>query len=271
MTTFAQLAAEKIQQQCPDFKPHTAFILGSGLGAFAEHLQDKMVFDYSDLPGFPVTTVAGHAGRLHIGYLNKVPVLCLQGRAHYYEGYGHEIMCTLIRTLKLLGCEALITTNAVGSLHAHIGPGELALIEDHINFQGTNPLVGANAEQFGNRFVSMDEAYNLKLRERLSKAAQQLDINLHKGVYGATLGPVFETPAEIRAYARLGVDFVGMSTVAEVIVANHCELPVAAVSCVTNLAAGMSQEKLSHAGTLEAAQLAVNKLTSLLAQVLIIT
>ena len=227
--------------------------------------EDKTILSYADIPGFPVSTVSGHAGELVLGHLNGVPVVCLKGRAHSYEGTADEKVKTLIRTFKALGCEVYLATNAAGSLHAEVGAGELVAITDHINFQPTNPLVGANDEAFGPRFVSMDAAYDTELRQALHQTANQLEINLHEGVYLSTLGPVFETPAEIRAFRILGADVVGMSTVPEVIIARHCGLRVVVISAITNLAAGMSAEQLSHEGTLHYANLASKNLCQLVA------
>lgn len=266
MTHSIDATVAAIRHHCGDKQPRVGIVLGSGLGGFAEQLTDVRSLAYADIPGFPVPSVAGHAGQFHLGVCQGIPVACLQGRAHYYEGYDHQTIKTLIRTLWRLGCESLILTNAVGALDARIGVGELGLITDHLNFQGRNPLIGPNDAEFGERFVSQDEVYDATLRMQLSQAAEQKNIALHPGIYAATLGPVFETPAEIRAFRLLGADFVGMSTVAEAVVANHCGLPVAAISCVTNLAAGLSTEKLSHAGTLKAAEGGAENLQQLLTQ-----
>lgn len=263
MTHNAHLAAQFIKEQKPDFKPKVGIVLGSGLGALADLIEDKTVFSYEDLPGFPISTVSGHAGKLVLGYLNKVPVVCLQGRVHPYEGATNDKIKTLIRTFKALGCQIYLATNAAGSLRAEVGPGELVSITDHINFQPGNPLVGLNDEDFGPRFVGMDEAYDPDLRKTLRETANALDIQLHEGVYLSALGPVFETPAEIRAFRILGADVVGMSTVPEVIIARHCDMRVVVISAITNLAAGMSTEKLSHEGTLHYANLVSEKMCHL--------
>jgi xanthosine phosphorylase len=253
-----------IQQKLPDFKPKVGIVLGSGLGSLSEQLTDKQCFSYEELPGFPISTVAGHAGKLHLGKLSNVPVACLQGRVHPYEGTSAQGVKTLIRTLKLLGCEVLLITNAAGSLRADVGPGHLLMITDHINFQINNPLVGPNDEEFGSRFVAMTDAYDLNLREQLAFVAMQEKIDLAQGVYISTLGPCFETAAEIRAFKLLGADAVGMSTVPEVIVARHCGLRVAVISVITNLAAGMSDEKISHENTLHFAALGAGNLQRLI-------
>lgn len=250
MTEAAFKAKTFIQKQKPNFTPKLGLILGSGLSEVASSLEDATVIPYADIPGFIPTTVSGHAGALSLGYLNGVPALCLQGRIHYYEGFNSEAVKTYIRTLKLLGVEILFLTNAAGSLHQDVPAGNLMMITDHIHFQGINPLIGPNDEAFGSRFFGMEEAYDPELRELLAAVAKNLEIHLAQGVYISVLGPMFETPAEIRAFRLLGADAVGMSTVPEVIVARHCGLRVVAVSAITNLAAGMNKDALSHEGTL---------------------
>ncbi len=250
MTEAAFNAKTFIQKQKPNFTPKLGLILGSGLSEIATSLEDATVIPYGDIPGFIQTTISGHAGVLTLGYLNGVPAVCLQGRIHYYEGFNNETVKTYIRTLKLLGAEILFLTNAAGSLHQDVPAGNLMMITDHINFQGHNPLIGPNDEAFGPRFFGMEEAYDLELRELLTTVAKNLELHLAQGIYAALLGPMFETPAEIRALRLLGVDAVGMSTVPEVIVARHCGLRVVAVSAITNLAAGMNKEALTHEDTL---------------------
>lgn len=247
-----------------NFKPKVAIILGSGLADFAEELQDKTILCYQELTGFPVSRVEGHPGKLILGYLDKVPVVCCQGRVHAYEGMQGKDFKLFIRTLKALGCESIVMTNATGSLRKDFHPGQLVLISDHINFQGTNPLVGSNDDEFGPRFFSMDEAYDKNFRAVLKKTAEKINVKLHEGIYFSVLGPNFETPAEIRAFRLLGADVIGMSTVPEVIVARHCGLKVAVISVITNLAAGLSQEIITHKGTLEFAAKASDNLRNLL-------
>lgn len=247
-------AAEVILAGLNDIKPKLGLILGSGLGGLADHIEDAIIFDYSDIPGFPVSTVAGHAGRLVIGLLNGMPVACLQGRVHTYEGAAPENVKMLVRTLKLIGCERLLITNASGSLRPEVRPGNLMLISDHINFQPGNPLIGPNDEEYGPRFISMEDAYDPDMRSQLTTIARSLNISISQGVYISVTGPMFETPAEINAFKILGASAVGMSTVPEVIVARHCGLKLAVIAAITNLAAGMSEEKLSHEGTLYYAQ-----------------
>lgn len=253
-----------IESQTRGFSPEIGLILGSGLGELADHLEDRMILPYETIPNFPVSTVVGHSGRLVLGKLAGRRVACLQGRVHLYEGASPEGICTLVRTLKLLGCKTLILTNAAGSLRPEVGPGSLCMINDHINFQPTNPLVGLNDEQFGPRFFPMDNAYDPALRDQLKKTAERLDISLPEGVYAGTLGPGFETPAEIHAFRILGADLVGMSTVSEVLVARHCGLRVAAISAVSNLAAGLSEEEINHENTLIYSQKAAGNLLKLI-------
>ena len=239
--------------------PLVGLVLGSGLGGIAERIADATVLDYRDLPGFPRPGVQGHAGRLHLGRLGGVPVACLQGRAHLYEGHGPAPLNTIVRTLKAVGCKALLLTNASGGLRPNLAPGSIVLVEDHINLQGTNPLVGANDEAVGPRFIDLTEVYSARLRAAFAAAAQARGIALARGVYLAVLGPAFETPAEIRAYRSLGADLVGMSTVPEAISARHAGLEVAALSVVTNLAAGMTSAPLTHAETLAQSAAAVGR------------
>jgi purine-nucleoside phosphorylase len=243
--------------------PRLGLILGSGLGAVAEALEDAVHIPYTELPDFPAPTVHGHAGTLSLGTLAGVPVACLQGRKHVYEGGDPGAMRGPVRALKAAGAEALFVTNAAGSLNAEVGPGSLMAISDHINMLGVNPLTGPNDDAIGERFPSMRDAYDQELRRLLHAAAESLGIALAEGVYLATPGPSFETPAEIRAFRTLGADAVGMSTVPEVILARHAGLKVVAVSAITNLAEGMGGEALSHEQTLRYANAAAGDLTRL--------
>lgn len=243
-------AARAIKEKCPNFIPKVGIILGSGLGALANHIDDPLVIPYSELPDFGNSTVEGHDGFLVLGHLRGVPVACLKGRRHYYEGISNPVIQTLVRTLKLLGCEILLATNAAGSLKHEAKPGSLMLITDHINFSFHNPLVGQNDDEFGPRFIGMEDAYDPALRELILQTAEQHSIPIEQGVYLSVLGPSFETPAEIRAFKIWGADAVGMSTVPEVIVAKHCGLRVVVVSAITNYASGMSDTPLSHNETL---------------------
>jgi xanthosine phosphorylase len=244
--------------------PRLGIILGSGLGAVADALEDAVTIPYTDLPDFPQPSVYGHAGTLALGTLSGLPVACLQGRAHVYEGGDPGAMRGPVRALKEAGAEALFVTNAAGSLHPEVGPGSLMAISDHINMLGVNPLTGPNDDAVGPRFPSLYDAYDPELRAVLHAAAEDLDIALAEGVYLATAGPSFETPAEIRAFRTLGADAVGMSTVPEVILARHSGMRVAAVSAITNLAEGMGGEPLSHEQTLRYANQAAGYLTRLI-------
>ncbi|HVV69721.1 MAG TPA: purine-nucleoside phosphorylase [Gammaproteobacteria bacterium] len=253
-----------IKQRVPGFTPKIGLILGSGVGKFAKEIADVTSIDYEELPGMRGCNVEGHRGLLHLGQLKGVPIACFQGRNHLYEGYSADIIQTPIRTLKLLGAETVILIAAVGSMSPDMPPGSLVIINDHINFQFSNPLVGPNDNTFGPRFPSLEDAYDPELRANIKAIATSLNIPTREGVYVAVLGPSFETPAEIRAFKKLGADVVGMSTVAEVITARHCGLKVLAISIVTNMAVGMSEEKVEHQGTLETASLALNDLSRLL-------
>lgn len=256
--------AKAILERRPDFQPKLGIILGSGLASIADKITDSISIPYTELPGFPVSSVIGHHGKMILGYLNKIPVVCCQGRVHLYEGMQARDFKIFIRTLKCLGCSSLIMTNAVGSLNEKVKAGQLVLISDHINFQPMNPLVGPNDEEFGPRFFPMDDAYDPDIRHIFQQTAKKLSIPLVEGIYISVLGPNFETPAEIRAFRQLGADVVGMSTIPEVIVARHCSLKVAVISVVTNLAAGLSDEPITHEGTVHFAAKASNNLSQLL-------
>jgi xanthosine phosphorylase len=246
------------------FRPRVGLILGSGLGAVADAVQDPQIIGYEQLPGFPVPTVVGHAGRVVQGTIGGVPVAVLQGRAHLYEGGPMEEIRTPVRWLRSAGAEILIQTNAAGSLRADVGPGRLMAITDHINLMGTNVLIGPNDDSIGPRFPSMGQAYDPALLAELRVSAEQEGIPLAEGVYTGWSGPAFETPAEIRAIRVLGGDAVGMSTVHETTVARHCGLRVAAISVITNLAEGMGDVPLSHEQTLADATRAADDLSRLL-------
>ncbi len=232
-------------------RPRVAIVLGSGLGGLAARVEQATTVPYAALPGFPVLTVAGHAGNVILGRLGGVPVAVLNGRKHFYETNDPYPLRTMVRTMRALGVETLFLSNAAGSLRAHIKVSELMLITDHINFLGLNPLTGPNDEAFGPRFVPMSEAWDPALGAKVRATAAQLGITLHSGVYVAFRGPSFETPAEIRMAQGWGGDAVGMSSVPECLIARHCGLKVVGVSCITNMGAGLSDEKLSHAHTLE--------------------
>ncbi len=263
MTDPAVLAADVLSSRAPGRAPRLGIVLGSGLGGLADLLEDAVAVPYAEIPGFPPSTVAGHAGRFLLGRLEGVDVACMQGRFHLYEGHPPAVIKLPIRTFRALGVETLLLTNAAGSLRHEAGPGSLMLITDHLNFMWTNPLVGPNDDAWGDRFTGLADAYDLELRERLHRLADGLGITLHEGVYCALLGPLFETPAEIRALRVLGADAVGMSTVPEVVVARHAGLRVAAISAITNLGVGMSDEPVDHAQTLRGAAMAAESLTRL--------
>lgn len=244
--------------------PRIGIVLGSGLGAVAEAVQDPVTVGYDELPGFPRPTVHGHAGCAVLGRLEGVPVCVLMGRAHLYEGGDPAPRTTPVRALAAAGAEVLVLTNAAGSLRPEVGPGRLMAISDHINLTGHNPLVGPNDEAIGPRFPSLADAYDPALRAQLHATADELGIDLADGVYLAVSGPSFETPAEIRAFRTLGADAVGMSTVHETILARHAGLRVTAVSAISNLAEGLSDVPLSHEQTLTDAQRAAGDLARLL-------
>ena len=252
--------ARFINDRLAGFQARIGLVLGSGLGAVADRISDPVIIPYHSIPGWPPSTVSGHAGRLLAGTLNGTPVFCLQGRAHYYEGHSAADIVLPVRVLQQLDCETLLLTNAAGSLQSTMTPGSLMMITDHINWAGVDPLRGANDETLGPRFVDMTQAYDLTLQQALRRIATIQQVTLHEGVYLCAAGPQFETPAEIRLFARLGADAVGMSTVAECIAARHCGLRVAAVSAITNLAAGMSGQPLDHAETLTFGELAGQRL-----------
>jgi xanthosine phosphorylase len=257
-------AADIIRARKPGFEPRVAMILGSGLGVLAEQMQDAVTIGFDELPGFPISTVHGHAGQLVLGTLSGVDVVCMKGRSHFYEGHGMGVMTSAVRTLKLLGCEMLFVTNAAGSLRPDVDAGSLVALTDHINWLPGTPMVGPNDERFGPRFFSMANAYDSDIRETVKAAAADQGIKLHEGVYIAFPGPSFETAAEIRMMARLGADVVGMSVVPEVVTARHCSLKVTAVSVITNLGEGMSPFPLSHEQTLKYAAIGAKDLVTLI-------
>jgi purine-nucleoside phosphorylase len=228
-----------------------AVVLGSGLGGFADELVNRVEIPYSDIPGWPRSTAVGHAGKLVFGQLGPVNLAVLSGRAHLYEGYSPGRVTYAMRVLHLLGVKSVILTNAAGGINLDLQKGGLVLIGDHINLQGVNPLVGANEDEFGPRFPDMSEVYSRRFREIARNTADELGISLSEGVYAAMLGPSYETPAEIRYLRTIGADLVGMSTVPEAIAANHMGMKVLAISCVTNMAAGILNRKIDHEEVLE--------------------
>ena len=252
MTFYEQVrqAADYIREGT-DLRPKTAIILGSGLGELAEHIQDAEIIPYREIPGFPTSSVAGHAARLVFGRIGENEVVAMQGRFHYYEGYSMKELCLPLYVLRQLGAEDLVVTNACGAVNAAFRPGDLMLITDHINFSGRNPLMGPNDERFGPRFPDMSEAYDKSLCAFARETAASLEIPLQEGVYAFYSGPSFETAAEIRAYKALGADTVGMSTVPETIAAVHAGMQVLGLSCLTNMAAGILDAPLSHQEVME--------------------
>jgi xanthosine phosphorylase len=247
-----------------EHSPEVGIVLGSGLGAVSDAAEDAVVIPYGELPGFPSVSVGGHAGRAVLGVIGGIRVAVFQGRAHLYEGGDPDALRTPVRALREAGASVLVLTNAAGSLRPEVGPGSLMAITDHINLTGVNLLVGPNDDGIGPRFPSLRDAYDPSLLQLLREAAAETGVSLAEGVYLAVSGPSFETPAEIRAYRTLGADAVGMSTVQETILARHCGLRVAAISAITNLAEGMSDEPLSHEQTLREAQRAAGDLARLL-------
>ena len=245
-------------------RPRVGIVLGSGLGAIANAVSDATVIPYDEIPNWPNATAIGHAGRLVIGTLEKVPVAVMQGRVHYYEGYGMSEVTFPVRVLGELGIGALIATNASGGINIGYRPGDLVAIYDHINYMGTNPLIGPNEEKWGPRFPDMTYAYDREYLDLLEEAAKDERISLHRGVYMAFSGPSYETPAEIRMARVMGADLVGMSTVPEIIAANHMSIRAAAVSCVANFAAGIKSEKLHHQEVLDGMTRAADSMARLI-------
>jgi purine-nucleoside phosphorylase len=239
-------AAQAVRARSP-LVPQVGLVLGSGLGAFAESVEDAVAIPYGDIPHMPTTSVSGHAGTLVLGKVGGVPIACLRGRVHLYEGYELEKVVFGARLLGKLGCFAVLLTNAAGGISTSFNPGTLMLISDHINLTGANPLYGPNAEALGPRFPDMTRAYDPRLAKLGRDAAAEINLRLEEGVYAGMHGPSYETPAEIRMLRLLGADAVGMSTVHEVIALRHMGVRVGAISCITNMAAGMTAATLDHA------------------------
>ena len=245
-------AAEYIKACFPEI-PEVGLILGSGLGDYANTLDDVIRIPYSEIPGFPVPTVPGHSGAMVFGRKAGKSVLILQGRIHYYEGLSQQEITLPVRVLAALGVKTLVLTNACGGVNLEFKPGDLMLISDHINFSGANPLIGVNLDNFGPRFPDMSDLYTESLRKAIREKAAEAGIALREGVYAMYSGPNYETPAEIRMFRILGADTVGMSTVPEALVAGQCGMQVVGISCITNMAAGVLPVKLSHAEVMETA------------------
>ncbi|HEY6337020.1 MAG TPA: purine-nucleoside phosphorylase [Candidatus Sulfotelmatobacter sp.] len=263
----AESAAQLILTRTP-LRPKIALVLGSGLGAFADSLADAARIPYAEIPAFPRSTAIGHAGQLVIGHAGAVAVAAMQGRVHLYEGYSAQDITFPIRVFARVGIRAAILTNAAGGINLGYSQGALVLIRDHINLQGANPLVGPNDDRFGVRFPDMTHAYAKEYRAIARQEAAKLKTTLHEGVYAGLLGPSYETPAEIEYLRRIGADLVGMSTVAEVIAARHMGIKVLAISCVTNMAAGILDQPLSHAEVMETGERVKTTFESLLRAVL---
>ena len=247
-------AVDLLQSRTP-LRPRVAVVLGSGLGAFADELAERTEIPYAEIPGWPSSTAVGHAGKLVIGKLGALEVAAMAGRVHLYEGYTPAQVTFGVRVLGSLGVRSIVFTNAAGGINLSLERGGLVLISDHINLQGANPLVGPNDDSLGPRFPDMSEAYSPHLRAIAHEVAGELGMHLSEGVYAAMLGPSYETPAEIRFLRTIGADLVGMSTVLEAIAANHMGMRVLGISCVTNMAAGISQQKISHVEVLETGEM----------------
>ena len=251
---------DRLQETCQFLKsrttlrPKLGIILGSGLGAFVQEMKIDVSIPFHEIPNFAPTSVEGHQGNLLFGKLNEVPIVALQGRLHFYEGHSMDLVVFPTRVMALLGIEVLILTNSAGGLGDKMVPGDLMIIDDHINLTGNNPLMGPNIKELGPRFPDMTEAYDKKLSLKLEEVFKSEGLTFHHGVYAGVTGPTYETPAEVRYLKLIGCSAVGMSTVPEAIAANHMGLRVAALSCITNLAAGLSKTKLHHGEVTETAK-----------------
>jgi purine-nucleoside phosphorylase len=258
-------AAAFVRARANGLEPRVGVILGSGLGAFGDSLEGALNLPYTEIPHFPASTVVGHGGALALGRCRGVPVAVMKGRVHFYEGYTLDEVVFPARVLGRLGVKTLVVTNAAGAVNTSYRPGELMVIEDHVNLLG-NPMLGANEDALGERFFDMSEAYDRSLRDAAEAACRAAGVRSHRGVYLALTGPSFETPAEIRAFRTLGADAVGMSTVPEVIAARHMGLRVVGVSCLTNMAAGVLDQKLDHREVLETGERVKSALIEVLAR-----
>src|SRR5215217_1276429 len=248
--------------------PRIAIVLGSGLGGFADDFEEPVGIPYEEIPGFVRSTAEGHAGRLVVGKVDSVPVVAMQGRVHYYEGYSFEEVTFPVRTFKLLGIKTLILTNAAGGINVQLTQGALMVISDHLNLMGDNPLRGPNDERFGPRFPDMSAVYSPALQELAIEEAKSIGVEVRRGIYGGLSGPSYETPAEIHLLRNLGADAVGMSTVPEAIVARHMDQEVLGISCITNMAAGISDEPIDHAEVMATGDRVRGTFTELLRKVI---
>lgn len=255
-----------IEDKIQGFKPEIVIVLGSGLGELADEYCDIKI-PYKDIPGFPESTVKGHSGNLVFAEMNGKKVVMMQGRYHFYEGHPMEVVTYPIKVMKKLGVKTLVVTNAAGGVNPYFKPSSLMLIKDHINFMGTNPLIGPNDDSLGERFPDMSEVYTKRLRDVAHDCARKLDIPLQEGVYMALTGPTYETPAEVKMVSLLGADAVGMSTVPEAIVASYMKMDVVGLSCICNSAAGISTVGLSHKEVLEAADKAKTNFKKLVLEI----
>jgi len=262
MRDVIEAAAKRLEPLCGE-NCKTGLILGSGLGGYAEKLNDPRTLNYADIPGFPRSHVEGHKGRFVIGERFGKTVICMQGRFHYYEGYKQDQLALSVRVMRRLGVEKLLLTNAAGGVNLSFKPGDLMLITDHINFSGSNPLMGSNDDSFGPRFPDMGNVYDKAMREQVKQTAAEEGIALREGVYMMFTGPSFETPAEIVMARTLGASAVGMSTVPEAIAARHCGIKTVGVSLVTNMAAGVLDQTLTHEEVQTAAAQASERFTRL--------
>ena len=263
----AQHAAQTISARTST-RPRIAIVLGSGLGAFADEFQEAVAIPYREIPGFVSSTAQGHVGSLVVGKVEGIPVAAMQGRVHFYEGYSLEQVTFPIRTLKLLGVETLILTNAAGGINVQLTQGALMVISDQLNLMGVNPLRGENDERFGARFPDMSEVYSRDLQELVTQEAKALGTTVRRGIYAALAGPSYETPAEIHMLRATGADAVGMSTVPEAIVARHMGMNVLGISCITNMAAGISEQTINHEEVMETGQRVRKTFTQLLRRVI---
>jgi purine-nucleoside phosphorylase len=250
-------------------EPRIALVLGSGLGQLADEFQDPVPISYEDIPGFVRSTAAGHVGRLVTGKLMETPLLAMQGRVHYYEGYSPEEITFPVRTFKLLGIRTLILTNAAGGINVELSQGGLMVISDHLNLMGMNPLRGPNEERFGARFPDMTEVYSRELQEIVVEEARAMGVEVRRGIYAALAGPSYETPAEIHMLRTFGADAVGMSTVPEALVARQMGMEVLGISCITNMAAGISDQPINHEEVMETGERVKETFAGLLKQVIV--
>lgn len=252
-----------------DFTPSVAVVLGSGLGDFVDEVKVEYSIDYNEIVDFPVSTVSGHKGRFVFGYVDNVPVVIMQGRVHYYEGYDMSDVVLPIRLMKLMGAKTLVLTNAAGGVNENYKPGDFMIINDHISAFVPSPLIGRNLDEFGTRFPDMSEVYNKELIDVIKSVSKELEIPVQEGVYAQFTGPAYETPAEIKMSRVLGADAVGMSTVCEAIAANHMNMNICGISCITNMASGILKQPLDHKEVQETADKVAPLFKSLLKEIII--